>query len=225
MINLLSIYNELLKKYGYQGWWPIINYKGVNPTKTGSIKGYHPKDYAFLKNDSQRFQICIGAILTQNTNWINVEKSLNNLFENNLLSPKKIIDNAEKVKGLIKPSGYFNLKSKYLANFSRFYLNLRGRVPFRDELLKVKGIGKETADSILLYAYNVPVFVIDAYTKRVVNHLGLIDSNDYETLRAFFESNLAKDYKLFQEFHALIVEHAKNNYSKKPYGINDFLKK
>lgn len=225
MIKLINIYNELLKKYGYQGWWPIIEHKGVNPTKTGAIKGYHPKDYSFPKNESQRFQMSIGAILTQNTNWVNVEKSLNNLSINELLNPKKIINNIDKVKELIKPSGYFNIKSGYLANFSRFYLALNGRIPSREELLKVKGIGKETADSILLYAYNEPVFVIDAYTKRFVKKLGIINSNEYETLRNYFESNLPNDYELFQEFHSLIVEHAKNYYSKKPYGLNDFFLK
>ena len=225
MINLLNIYNELLKKYGYQGWWPLFSFKGVNPTKTGSIKGYHPRDYFIVKNDSQRFEISVGAILAQNTNWVNAEKSLLNLINNNLLSPEKIINNIKKVKELIKPSNYFNIKSGYLVNFSNFFLKLKGKIPKREELLSIKGIGKETADSILLYAYNNPVFIIDAYTKRLINHLGLIDSNDYEIIRAFFENNLPKNYELFSEFHALIVEHAKNYYSKKPYGLNDFLKK
>lgn len=219
----MQIYEKLLERYGFQGWWPLLNHQGVNPTKTGSIKGYHPKDYSFPKNDSERFEICVGAILTQNTNWQNVEKSLINLKNNCLLSAAKIIDNLQLVKGCIKPSGYYNIKAKYLENFSRFYLSLKGRTSLRDELLSVKGIGKETADSILLYAYKVPVFVVDAYTKRLVNNLGLIDSADYEKIRSFFEAELPKDYKLFQEFHSLIVEHAKNYYSKKPYGLNDFL--
>jgi endonuclease III related protein len=222
MIKLINIYNKMLNHYGYQGWWPIIEYLGTNPTKTGSIKGYHVKDYSFPKNDSQRFEICIGAILTQNTNWINVEKSLLNLYNNKLINPKKIINNFEKLKKLIKPSGYFNIKSKYLVNFSKLYLELKGRIPLRDELLKVKGIGKETADSILLYAYNQPFFIIDAYTKKFVKNLKLIDEDNYEKIRIFFETNLPKDYELFSEFHALIVEHAKNYYSKKNYEKKDF---
>ncbi|MDD4352836.1 MAG: endonuclease III domain-containing protein [Candidatus Nanoarchaeia archaeon] len=223
MITLLSIYNKLLNKYGYQGWWPLIEHEGNNPTKTGSIKGYHVNDYSFPKNDFQRFEICIGVILTQNTNWVNVEKSLNNLYKNDFLSPEKIINNIEKVKELIKPSGYFNIKAGYLFNFSKFYLSLKARLPSRDELLSVKGIGKETADSILLYAYNQPIFVVDVYTKRIFNNLRIINSINYEEIRAFFENELPKDYRLFQEFHALIVEHAKNHYIKKPYGLNDFL--
>jgi endonuclease-3 related protein len=215
----------LLKKYGYQGWWPLLGYKGVNPTKTGIAKGYHPKDYSFPKNELQIFEVCIGAILAQNTNWVNAEKSLVNLNKKGFISPKKIIKNISLVKELIKPSCYFNIKADYLLNFSIFFLNLAKKVPSREELLHIRGIGRETADSILLYAYNKPVFVVDAYTKRLVSYLGLIDSADYEEIRAFFEANLPSDYKLFAEFHALIVEHAKNYYSKKPYGLNDFLKK
>lgn len=219
----IQIYNQLLKKYGYQGWWPILGHKGVNPTKTGSIKGYHPKDYSFPKNASQAFEISVGAILAQNTSWINAEKSLQNLSEHRLINPKAMLENPEKVRELIKPSGYFNIKANYLNNFSNFFLSLNGRTPKRDELLAVKGVGRETADSILLYAYKVPVFVVDAYTKRMAKHLGLTDSNNYEIIRDYFEKLLSKDYELFSEFHALIVEHAKNHYSKKPYGENDFL--
>ncbi|MDD5054267.1 MAG: endonuclease III domain-containing protein [Candidatus Nanoarchaeia archaeon] len=225
MNDLINVYNALLDEYGHQGWWPIIDYNGSNPTKTGSIKGYHPKDYSFPVNDSQRFEICAGAILAQNTGWINVEKSLVNLKREGLLCAEKIVNSVLQVRELIKPSGYFNLKAGYLENFSRFYLKLNGRIPERKELLAVKGIGKETADSILLYAYKVPVFIVDAYTKRMFNFLGVIDSVDYENIRLFFEGNLPKDYELFEEFHALIVEHAKNFYSKKPYGAGDFLKK
>jgi endonuclease-3 related protein len=223
MAKLILVYNELLKKYGYQGWWPLLDYNGANPTKTGSIKGYHPKDYSFPKNDSQRFEICVGAILAQNTSWVNAEKSLNNLFINNFINPDKIINNFDKIKDFIKPSGYFNIKAGYLINFSRFFLTLKGRVPSREELLIIKGIGMETADSMLLYAYGKPFFVVDAYTKRLVKTLGLINSSNYEEIRAFFEKNLPNKCELFAEFHSLIVEHAKYYYSKKPYGKNDFL--
>jgi endonuclease-3 related protein len=224
MIGLTIIYDELLKKYGCQGWWPILGYRGVNPTKTGAVKGYHPGDYSFPKNGSQMFEICVGAILAQNTNWANAEKSLVNLAKKGLINPKKIIDNIGKVRGLIKSCGYFNIKADYLLNFSRFFLGLAGKAPSREELLRVKGVGRETADSILLYAYKKPVFIVDAYTKRLISHFGLINSANYEEIRAFFEANLPNNYKLFAEFHSLIVEHAKNYYSKKPYGLNDFLK-
>ena len=219
----MLIYSKMLEMYGCQGWWPILGYNGVNPTKTGSVKGYHPNDYSFPKNDHERFEICAGAILAQNTNWVNVEKSLNNLKSEELLSAEKIINSYSKIKELIRPSGYFNIKAGYLVNFSKFYLSLNGRIPERKELLAVKGVGKETADSILLYAYKQPFFVVDSYTKRIFNNLGVINSLDYETIRGFFEANLPKSYELFAEFHALIVEHAKNYYLKKPYGANDFL--
>jgi endonuclease-3 related protein len=99
---------------------------------------------------------------------------------------------------------------------------MNGKIPSRNELLKVKGIGKETADSILLYAYNEPSFVIDAYTKRIAKNLGLADNMDYDYLKGLFEDNLPKDYKVFQEYHALLVEHAKRYYIKKNLE-NDFL--
>ncbi len=219
---ILKIYNKLLKAYGPQGWWPLTGHDGVNPTKAGSINGYHPNDYSFPKNDSERFEICVGAILAQNTNWQNVEKSLINLKNNKLLNAKKIIDNGQLVKECIKPSGYFNIKAKYLRNFSEFYIALNGELPLREDLLSIKGIGKETADSILLYAYNEPSFVIDAYTRRIAKNLGLSDNLDYDYLKALFENNLPKDYKIFQEYHALLVEHAKRYYIKKN-GKDDFL--
>jgi len=206
-----KLYEELFDKYGPQGWWPLLNVKGTNPTKTGSIKGYHPKDYSYPRNERQRFEICIGAILTQNTSWANVEKALINLKENNLLEPKSLIEcNEDLVKALIKPSGYFNQKSERLKIFSRFYLTLKGKMPERKELLAVKGIGPETCDSILLYAYKVPTFVVDAYTKRLLIRIGIIDKGyGYYEIKELFESNLKRSLEVFQEFHALIVENEK----------------
>ncbi len=196
-MRLDQLYHSLLLKYGYQGWWPIT---GV---------GYHPKDYSFPRNDRERFEICVGAILTQNTSWTNVEKALNNLHNNNLLSPEKIvkIDRAELSK-LIKPAGYYNQKARYLQNFATFFLEHRG-IPSREELLSIKGIGKETADSILLYGYNVPTFVVDAYTKRIFKREGILDSNNYDEVKEYVEKRLKKDYKIYQEFHALLVQHGK----------------
>jgi len=105
---------------------------------------------------------------------------------------------------------------------TKFFIELDGKVPTRKELLSVKGIGNETADSILLYAYKQSEFVVDAYTKRIFSYLGLVDENvKYMELKKLFESNLPKDIAIYQEYHALIVEHAKRYYSKKPYGLND----
>lgn len=195
--RLLAIYKELFKKHNYQGWWPI---KGK----------YHPQDYSYPKNKNEIFEIIIGAILTQNTNWKNTEKALQNLREENIISPEKIIKiSHEELSELIKSSGYFNQKTKKLKAFAEFYIKSEGKIPTREELLKVWGIGKETADSILLYAYKQPYFVIDAYTKKLMKKYFNIE-NDYDKLQEFFHNNLLRDYKLFNEFHALIVAEGKN---------------
>ena len=225
MNELKQIYNKLLKAYGLQGWWPLVGHDGCNPTKTGSVNGYHPGDYSFPKDVGQRFEICVGAILTQNTGWPQVEKALVNLDKVCGISPNELLDIEEdKLKQAIKPAGYFNQKARKLKQFAEFYLELDGRIPLRDELLGVWGIGPETADSILLYAFSVPSFVVDAYTKRVLLGLGLIgDDAGYDDIKDLFESHLDKDFKIYQEYHALLVEHAKRFYSKKPYGVGDFL--
>ncbi len=219
----MRIYEWLFNSYGPQGWWPVMSHRGKNPTMTGNFRGYHPGDYSYPKNNSQRFEICIGAILTQNTAWVNVEKALLNLRQARCLSPRKIeqLDD-QKLKDLIRPAGYYNQKARYVRNFTELYLSLKGWVPGRDEVLRCKGVGDETADSMLLYACGVPEFVIDAYTKRIFSHLGLCTYDvKYIDLKMLFESNLPEEVLLFQEYHALIVEHAKRYYNKKPYGIND----
>lgn len=225
MNKLQQIYNKLLTAYGQQGWWPLVGHDGCNPTKTGSVNGYHPGDYSFPANDEQRFEICVGAILTQNTGWPQVEKALVNLDKVCGISPNELLKIEEdKLKQAIKPAGYFNQKARKLKQFAQFYLELDGRMPLRDELLSVWGIGPETADSMLLYAFKVPSFVVDAYTKRVLLGQGLIGINaGYDDIKELFESNLDKDLKIYQEYHALLVEHAKRFYSKKPYGVGDFL--
>lgn len=231
MNQIKNIYKILLKEYGHQGWWPLCSLQntiGKNPTKTGSIKGYHPKDYTFPKNDRQRFEICIGAILTQNTSWQNVEKALINLIKIKALNPKKILSiDEDKIKNAIKPAGYYNQKTRKLKEFSKFFIELKNKRPKREELLNIWGIGEETADSILLYAYKEPSFVIDAYTKRILEHKKIINNKaTYQVIKDFIENNLnLKDFKIYQEFHALIVEHSKRYYSKKPYGKDDMLLK
>ena len=196
-MKLKNLYKKLLKEYGYQGWWPLLN------------NGYHPKDYEPPLTRNEVFEISVGAILTQNTNWNNVQKALTNLNKKKLLNPEKLIKtNIKLLKECVKPAGYYNQKADYLKNFTKFFQSLN-KTPSRDELLSIKGIGDETADSILLYAYKVPTFVVDAYTKRLFPELG----DNYNKVKKFFEDNLPKDYKLFQEFHALIVEHAKKMFS------------
>ncbi|MBU0461636.1 MAG: endonuclease III domain-containing protein [Nanoarchaeota archaeon] len=216
--DLNKIYDSLLSSYGPQGWWPILSYKGINPTKTGSMNGYHPGNFSFPKNAAQKFEICAGAILTQNTSWPQVEKALLNLKEARFLDPETIAEiDADDLKPAIKPAGYFNQKAEYLKTFAIFFLSLKKRKPSREDVLSVKGIGDETADSILLYAFKQPEFVVDAYTKRIFYRLGLTGENAaYQELKDVFEKNLKKNIELFQEYHALIVEHAKRHCKKKP---------
>ncbi len=220
-MDLKQIYDALMARYGPQGWWPLSSVNGVNPTKTGSLQGYHPGDYSHPRNEGERLEICIGAILTQNTSWINVEKAIAKLIEERLMDAKRLAQLPEhELANHIRPSGYFNQKAKKLKRFVSFFLSLQDKTPSREQLLGLWGIGPETADSMLLYAYQQPVFVVDAYTKRVFQHLGIVSESDgYEKIRLLFESSLERDSVICQEYHALIVEHAKQYYASKPYGL------
>ena len=226
MNKIQQIYKELFKLYGSQGWWPLQeleNKKEINITKSGSLHGYHPNDYSYPKNERQCFEICIGAILTQNTAWTSVDKALSNLKRMQALSVKGIKKlSVGKLKEAIKPAGYYNQKYNYIQEFVKFFENLKGEIPSRVELLNVKGIGNETVDAILLYAFKQPEFVVDAYTRRVFSKLGFFsDKASYQEIKKLFEKNLPKDIVVYQEYHALIVEHAKRYYNKKPYGLED----
>jgi endonuclease-3 related protein len=188
--QLIEVYQLLYDRFGPQYWWP------------GETK----------------FEIITGAILTQNTNWANVEKALINLKTADCLTPEKLCQiEIERLAELVRPAGYFNIKAKRLKSFIDWlFENYGGRLTeleaigtdgLRAELLSIKGIGRETADSILLYAFDRPVFVIDAYTARIVFRHNLIEPEaDYEQLREFFESSLPADTQLFNEFHALLVK-------------------
>ena len=192
--QLTEIYQLLFERFGPQHWWP----------------------------GETQFEIITGAILTQNTNWANVEKAIANLKSAHLLTPEKLyhLDISELAE-FIRPAGYYNIKAKRLKSFlTWFFQNYDGQLAnletldtnrLRAELLAVSGIGPETADSILLYAFGRPVFVVDAYTARVAVRHGLIDTEaDYEQLRELFQSNLPQDVQLFNEFHALLVRLGKD---------------
>jgi len=213
--NPQTLYKILLEKFGHQNWWPID-------------KQYHKKN----KSDP-RLEIIIGAILTQNTAWSNVEKALDNLKSKNMLETKKISDADIRVlKKLIKPSGFFNQKSHRLKNMARHLhenyndnLDLffdRNMKDIRDELLSMNGIGPETADSIILYAGDLPIFVVDAYTKRLCKRLPLKTGSSYDEIQDYFQEKIKKHYKeneitrVYNELHALIVVLAKNYCKKKP---------
>jgi endonuclease-3 related protein len=220
------VYEKLYNLYGPQGWWPLINFEGVNLNKTGAIWGYHPGNYEIPKERNDIYEVILGTILTQNTSWLQAEKALFNLHELNAVEPEKLLElDDEILKSMIKCAGFLNQKAIYLREITKFFMKLNGKIPTRKELLAVKGVGNETADSILLYAYKQPEFVVDAYTKRIFEHFGFVARNiKYMELKEMFESNLPKDVAIFNEYHALIVEHAKRYYSKKPYGVNDPLK-
>lgn len=198
--KLMQIHGLLLSHYGEQQWWP----------------------------SSGRFETILGAILTQNTNWTNVEKAINKLKAANALDAEKLYHMDQgTLAELIRPSGYYNIKAGRLKNFLNWlYENYDGDLEaisnmsvysLREELLSVKGIGRETADSILLYAFEKAVFVVDTYTARVMIRHGLIDHEaDYEQLRDLFESNLPSNTKLYNDYHALLVQVGKKHCKPKP---------
>lgn len=232
MQSLTQIYHILFEKYGKQGWWPTTPSSETIPKYTNSNRK--------LKED-EMLEICIGAILTQNTSWQNVEKALININKEYKLSNQSLIDylyelNIEKLKQLIQPAGFFNQKSKYIKNLiDHIITEYKGSVKLffkqskedlRNELLSLKGIGKETADSIILYSANKPMFVIDMYTKRLFSRLGYLAQNkSYDEWQNFFNQNLNEDLKKFNEYHALIVEHNKRFCKSKPECQYCFLQK
>lgn len=192
--RLLEIYNILYSRFGPQNWWPA---------------------------DSP-FEVIIGAILTQSTNWNNVEKAIGNLKKYNLLDPNALYKVDEKTLAeTIRASGYYNMKAKKIKAFldflfSNYYgdLNEMFKTPMnllRTQLLNVYGIGEETADSIILYAGNLPIFVIDAYTKRIMSRLGFLEEkSSYSQFQKLFMDNLPHNPKLFNEYHALLVSLGKH---------------
>ena len=225
-VQVKNIYQKLYELYGPQGWWPLVNYRGTSPNKTGVTQGYHPLNYDLPEERNDIYEVILGAILTQNTTWQQANKAIQNLNRLNALKPENLLSlNEDALKSAIRTAGFLNQKSNYLKAVTKFYIKLDGTIPTRKELLRVKGVGNETADSILLYAFKQPEFVVDAYTTRIFTHLGIADRKiKYLMLKELFQSNLAPDVAVYQEYHALLVEHAKRYYSKKPYGVGDPLK-
>jgi endonuclease-3 related protein len=195
---LRALYRSLSEVYGVQPWWPA----------------------------ESPFEVVVGAVLTQNAAWSNVEKAIERLRAAGLLSLSALLaaDQATLAEA-IRPSGYFNIKAARLRNLCEFLAAQGGLEAFaarrleeqRHGLLSVNGIGPETADDILLYALERPVFVIDAYTRRLLQRFGLSEGKEgYEELRRGFEQALAADVQLYQQYHALIVVHAKEMCRKTP---------
>lgn len=196
MTDLKEIFEKLYKAYGPQHWWPA----------------------------ETPFEMMTGVILTQNTTWSNVEKAILNF--GGRLSPEFVLgaDNADLAE-IIRPSGYYNQKAKrlkYLAEWFKKYGFDIDRIKSLDpenvrrELLSISGVGPETADSIMLYAFDFPYFVIDAYTRRIFSRLGFDLPDSYDEIRSLFENNLERDADFFGEYHALIVRLAKEHCKKAP---------
>ena len=199
-MSLFSIYQKLLEQYGPQQWWPA----------------------------ETPFEVMVGAILTQNTAWTNVAKSIAQLKSHHQLSARSIDRlSHDELAALIRASGYFNVKATRLKNFCRWYLTQGGfdslneldTASLRHSLLSVNGVGPETADDMMLYAFNRPIFVVDAYTRRIFSRIGLVDEAiKYEPLRSKFEREFIGKRKRvsddecvahYNEYHALIVVHGK----------------
>ena len=180
MKELKAIYEDLFQFYGSQNWWP-----------------------------GEGLEIAVGAVLTQQTNWNNVEKALSKIKENNCMNLDclKSISHS-RLEDLIKSSGYYKVKTLRLKNLVD--LLTKNPIPDRKQLLEVNGIGYETADSILLYQFEQPYFVIDAYTFRILERLGLYLGKDYSELQRIFMESIPNDIQLYKEYHALLVVHAKN---------------
>ncbi len=198
--KLFKIFQKMYDHFGPLNWWP-----GDSP-----------------------FEIMIGAILTQNTSWSNVERAIKNLKRENLLDPHRLASlSDEELRELIRPSGFFNVKTRRLKNFLSFFIaEYDGDIKrmkeeelwnLRKKLLSVNGIGRETADSILLYALEKPIFVVDAYTRRIFGRHDIVSPDiGYDELQKFFMENLPEDVDLYNEYHAQIVLTGKTYCKKSP---------
>jgi endonuclease-3 related protein len=195
-VTLTTIYHVLFERYGNLHWWPA----------------------------SAPYEVIVGAILTQNTAWGNVEKAIANFAGD--LSPERLMRmNKDTLADIIRPAGFFNQKAVYLREVTswfgqyRFSVSVIRKLPLmriREELLSVRGVGRETADSILLYAFGFPSFVVDAYTTRLLLRLPIDAGKGYEEIKAYFERALPHDVEIYNNFHALIVVNAKEHCRKKP---------
>jgi endonuclease-3 related protein len=215
--RITSLYRQLRDAYGPQGWWPLAGRAG----RAGfDAHGYHVGRRRAPLTPADRFEICLGAVLTQNTAWTNVETSLERLRAAGVRGPRDIAG-LSSLPRLITSSGYFNQKARKLRLLSRFFLRpgaLTGQQPpGRTELLSLWGIGPETADSILLYAFQVPTFVVDAYTRRILTRVGVLAGGErYQEIQEIFHRSLRRSEAVFNEYHALLVAHARHHCRARP---------
>ena len=238
-----AVVQRMQHEYGPQGWWPVVCERARfrAPSDHRTLRGYHPEIYDLPKTRQGRWEVAVGAVLTQNTAWNNVERALGALGRSRLLTPESLLKQSLSHLGvIIRPAGYFNQKARYLLALAEWFRSedrsiavARHSRPTLDAvrpgLLAVLGVGPETADSILLYAYGLPTFVVDAYTRRVLGRLGVITPRaPYEQVRGLLEHCLIErdpvsTVRAWQQAHALFVEHAKRHHSKNALPEEDFL--
>lgn len=229
---ILDALHQMAAAYGPQGWWPVYCERKHTRTAQGELEpnGYHQGQFDFPRTRAGRWEISCGAVLTQNTAWINVRTALAALRKAKFTTPERVLAAPQaSLAALIRPARYFNSKALYLKALATWFIAhdrklcaqrySRAEVELaRPVLLAVKGVGRETADAILLYAYNLPTFVVDAYTRRIFTALGVIDETyTYDKIRALFEGTMLQEsprrtVEVWQEYHALIVEHARRTY-------------
>lgn len=204
-MSIEEVYRLLIEAYGPQGWWPLVRRRGGEP-----------EYFTPVTSENRRFEVAAGSVLTQNTAWRNASRAVSALSGAGLLDPERIARaDAGKVARLVRPAGYYNQKAGRLIGLGRFFAG--GLFRGRDSLLSLEGIGPETADSIMLYAYGEPFFVVDAYTRRIFGRLSLLEEKmAYESVRELFERALGPDPALYGEYHALIVEHGKRFCGRSP---------
>ena len=220
-LSLRSIFDQLFEAFGPQGWWPT--------TPTGDVRPhYYPGEGSRHLEENEQWEIVVGAMLTQNTSWRNVESALTGLWQQGLMD-LHVMGSAplDRLAATVRPSGYFNQKAARLQNIAAYiekrhngnitdFLRLSTQ-DLRTELLSLNGVGPETADSILLYAAQVPRFVIDAYTRRILGRLGVVEPEiQYDELQTELESKLPREHELYNEFHALLVKLATTSCTTNP---------
>ncbi len=217
---MIELYRRLLRHYGPQGWWPVAR-------RPGEAAVYDPRWTRGPLTPAQQWEVSLGAVLAQNTAWRNVERAFANLIAERLWSAEKIAAAPRiTMERLLRPSGCFRQKAERVRGLARHVVKrwggrmgrllAQGTAAARAELLSLFGVGPETADSILCYAGDHPVFVVDAYTKRLAHRLRVFRYNDTAMLQTFFHHRLPARAALYREFHALIVAHAKAHCRARP---------
>ncbi len=217
--RILRLYAALYEAYGPRGWWPLVRRAGKRGFDEG---GYHPGDYESPRTAADRLSVSLGAILTQNASWTNADRALRAMEAAGLIDVGALLGaDTGVIEEAARPSGYFRQKTRKIKVFAEAAAEgrwfSRGKPPSREGLLGLWGIGEETADSILLYAFRVPVFVMDAYGRRILSRLGLTeDGASYAEARSLMADSMPERAEDRNECHALFVELAKRSCRKTP---------